>query len=270
MSAGSVVWRLRATVTAKPGRFASSSCSTDVAARRPAAASAAGMRITSSRSASRPAPSFGPLAPWRDQPASASAASAPRSIARAPRSASVSTRARQSPSSGPCGRARTTMAVAPPSRSQPSSAARATMFSRSVTRRARRSWMKSPTAASVARSGARERSSSSPIRFPTSLSSAPGGCSPRGPVAQPSHLGVGHPQVDGLGAGLAGHHRALVLGRRARHGEHAAAGVEHDHARVERAARRARHRGQAGARLDRVRDLVEGLEERTRLGRHQA
>ena len=101
-------------------------------------------------------------------------------VARAPRSASVRTRARQSPSSGPCGRARTTIAVAPPPMSQPSSVARATMFSRSVTRRASRSWRKSPTAASLARSGARERSSSSPIRFATSRNSAPGGCSPRG------------------------------------------------------------------------------------------
>ena len=82
-----------------------------------------------------------------------------------------------------------------------------------------------------------------------------------GPVAQRPNVGVGHTQVDGLGPGLAGHHGPLVLGRRARHGQHAAAPVEHDHARLERPAGRARDGGQAGARLDRVRDLVEGLEE---------
>ena len=102
----------------KPGSAASSSRSTAAATRLAAAASAPGQRITSSRSARAPASSFGPL-PWRVQPALASAASELRSSARAPRSAAVSTRARQSPSSGCWGRARTTSTPAPAPRSQP-------------------------------------------------------------------------------------------------------------------------------------------------------
>ena len=97
------------------------------------------------------------------------------------------------------------------------------MFSRSVTRRASRSWRKSPTAASLARSGARARSSSSPIRFADepqqrarrlarhAAGSAAARPRPRPPAASTR-----------LGPGLAGHHRALVLRRRARHREHAA------------------------------------------------
>ena len=89
-------------------------------------------------------------------------------------------------------------------------------------------------------------------------------------VTEPAHLGVGHPQLDRFRAPLTRHHGALVLGGRARHGKHAAPGVEHDHARLERTARRARNRGQAGTRLDRVRDRVEGLEEGALLCGHHA
>ena len=218
---------------------------TAVAARRPRAGSAPGTRITSSRSARSAAPSFGPLPPWRDQPDSASAASAPRSIARAPRSARVSTRARQSPSSGPCGRARTITAVAPSPRSQPSSAARATMFSLSVMRRASRSWMKSPTAALAGPLGRARALQLEPDQVPHEAQQRRRRLLAARPVAKAADLGVGHAQLGRLRAGLAGHHRALVLRRRARHREHAAARVEHDHARVERPARRPRHGGQA-------------------------
>ena len=110
--------------------------------------------ITSSR---LPAAAASPALarPWRaTQPGETSAVSAVRSTARAPRSATVSTRARQSPSSGCCGRARATSTLAPADRSQPSSAARAATVSPSGMRRARRSLTKSATAASLARSGA--------------------------------------------------------------------------------------------------------------------
>jgi hypothetical protein len=70
------------------------------------------------------------------------------------------------------------------------------------------------------------------------------------PVAQLSDLLLGHPQLDALRAALAGHHGALVLARGARHGQHAAGGVQHDHARVERAAGGPGYLGQAGAGLD--------------------
>ena len=233
------------------------------------AGSAPGTRITSSRWASSPASSFGPLAPWRDQPASASAASEPRSIARAPRSARVRTRARQSPSSGPCGRARTTIAVAPPAMSQPSSvgarhdvlaighAAGEQVLEEVADRRLARS-LRRPRALQLEPDQVRHESQQRARRLLAAR-----------PVAQAPDLGLRHPQRDRLGPGLARHHRALVLGRRARHGQHAAPRVEHDHARVERPAGRARHGGQPGAGLDRIGDLVEGLQEGARLCGHQ-
>ena len=73
---------------------------------------------------------------------------------------------------------------------------------------------------------------------------------PRAPVAQLAHHRLGHRQLHVWLSPSPRHHGALVLGRGAGHGQHAAPGVEHDHAGVQRPAGRARHRGQAGAGLD--------------------
>ena len=83
-----------------------------------------------------------------------------------------------------------------------------------------------------------------------------GGSAP-GPVAKLAHHHVGHPQLVDQGAVAPAEHEALVLGRRARHGEHAARGVDHGHARPQRAVRGSGHLGQAAARLDRRRDVAE-------------
>ena len=82
-----------------------------------------------------------------------------------------------------------------------------------------------------------------------------------GPEPELAHRKLGHAKVDPLGAAFAGHDGALVLARLARHGQHAARRVEHDHARVERPACRPGDRRQPRAGLDRLRDLVERLEE---------
>ena len=85
------------------------------------------------------------------------------------------------------------------------------------------------------------------------------------PVAQLADDLVGHSQLHLLAAALAGQHGALVLGGLAGHGQHARRGVEHDHAGAQGPARRAGHGRKPGAGLDRLGDLVEGLEERPRL-----
>ena len=168
----------------------------------------------------------------------------PRATARAPRSATPSTRPRQSPSSGWWAGARTTITPPPAERSQPSSAARARMFSRSVIRRANRSSRKLATAASVARSGAFARSTSRPIRFATRRTSALAGSSaaragsaggrppPRRPSARPSGCRSPRASTARSSSGDAQATASTPLG-----------GVEHDHAGVERAGGRAGHRG---------------------------
>ena len=103
----------------------------------------------------------------------------PRASPRAPRSTSVSTRARQSPSVGWCGVVRTTITLAPPVRSTPSSWPRATIASRSVVRRPSTSFSSAEAAASLARAGASERSTSWAMSVPTSRSRAAGGSWPR-------------------------------------------------------------------------------------------
>ena len=143
------------------------------AATRPASAGSFAGTITTSSAAVA-------LCEPRTDDTSTGAASAPGATPRAPRSATASTRARQSPSSGLCGWARVTITLAPAERSAPSSLARATMLSRSVTRRSSRSQTKLATAASLARSGARERSTSRAMSVPTIRTSAGGGGSPRG------------------------------------------------------------------------------------------
>jgi hypothetical protein len=89
-------------------------------------------------------------------------------------------------------------------------------------------------------------------------------------VAELSDRQLGHAQLDALRPSLAGHHGALVLARLAGHREHAAARVEHDHAGIERPPGRARHRRKTGARLDRLRDLVQRLQERAATGGRHA
>jgi hypothetical protein len=91
-----------------------------------------------------------------------------------------------------------------------------------------------------------------------------------GAVAQLTHRQLGHAQLDSLGAPLTGHRRALVLGRGARHGQHAAGCVDHDHAGVEGATGRAGDLGQAGAGLDGLGYLVERLQEGPGLGGRRA
>ena len=76
-------------------------------------------------------------------------------------------------------------------------------------------------------------------------------------VVQPADDGAADRQVELLAAALARQHRPLVLGRRARHREHAARGVDHRDARVERAPARARDLGQPGAALDGLGDRSE-------------
>ena len=177
---GSAAGRLIATTSRKPVRLTSISLNTASAARRPGSAPWPGTSITSSLSGrdGRCSPAA-PCGRGRAGPSSIDAASLVRSTPRAPRSATASTRARQSPSSGCWGRARATITAAPSDRSQPSSSDRAEMFSRSVTLRPSRSERKSPTAASLARSGARARSTSCPISVETMRSSDAGGGVPR-------------------------------------------------------------------------------------------
>ena len=138
----------------------------------------------------------------------------------------------------------------PPSRSAPSSVARATMFSRSVSLRETRSSSRSRTAASLARSGPRARSSSR--REDRSHDADEVGRVRLAAVAvvQPADDCAGDRQVQPLAARLARQHRALVLGRGAGDREHAARGVDHRDAGVERAPAGARDLGQSGAALD--------------------
>jgi hypothetical protein len=88
------------------------------------------------------------------------------------------------------------------------------------------------------------------------------------PEAELAHRDLGHGQPHGAGVAFERHHRALVLRRGARHRQNVARGVEHDHARVERPAGGPRHAGQAGAGLHRLGDLLERIQERSRLFGH--
>ena len=128
---------------------------------------------------------------------------------------------------------------------------------------------KSPTASSLARAGARARSTSSAISA-LIIRSRRGrrGLAAR-PQEQVAHDHVGHAQLDAFAALRPGEHGALVGRRRAGHGEHARRGIDDRDARVERPPGGARHLGQPGARLDRLRDppeLVEQVQRRRRGG----
>jgi RNA polymerase-binding transcription factor len=102
----------------------------------------------------------------------ASTEAAPGTTARAPRSATPSTRWRQPSSVGTSEWARATTMLAPSTRSRPSSPARPRMSSRPEMSRSSSAWRKLASACSDARSGARRRSTSDAMSVVTSFSSA--------------------------------------------------------------------------------------------------
>ena len=79
----------------------------------------------------------------------------------------------------------------------------------------------------------------------------------RGPVAQLTDGGIGDPQLDAGHAVAAGKQPLLLVGRGAGDRENGAGAVDQGDAGVQQAGGRARHRGQAGTRLDRFRERVE-------------
>jgi len=72
------------------------------------------------------------------------------------------------------------------------------------------------------------------------------------PVAQLAGARVGHPELEHLARG---EHGTLVLGRQAGHRQHVGRCIHHGNAGVERARRRPRHLGQAGAGFDGLGDI---------------
>ena len=76
-------------------------------------------------------------------------------------------------------------------------------------------------------------------------------------VAQLADGGVGDPQLDRGHPLAAGEQLLLLVGGGAGDREHGAGAVDQGDAGVEQPRRRARHRGQAGARLDRLGERVE-------------
>ena len=178
--------------------------------------------------------------------------------ARAPRSATARTRARQPSSVGAWGRARATIMLAPSATSSESSRARASSSSRSVSSRASSARRKSAAAVSAARSGARTRSTSEAIIVTSSrrieaLGSVRARMCSEPTTASATRSGSAH-------AVAAREQRALLGGRARGDREGRAPRVGHREARVERLRRRAHDLRQSGAGLDRLGDRVQGGE----------
>ena len=186
-----------------------------------------------------------------------------RSTTRAPRSARVSTRARQSPSSGAWGRARAMTTTAPSPRPQPSSSAAGDDVL-AVGHLAAHEVLEE-VAAPRPRWRARGRSSGRPrarSAWPPSAAGPGSGRSPRGRKrSSPTHR-VGHPQLDALAGALA---RPSPRARRRATRRPTASTLSEASRTIALASSarpgRAGDRGQAGARLDRVGDLLEELQE---------
>ena len=182
------------------------------------------------------------------------AASAPLLPERTARSVSVRTRARQSPVWAACGVART-ITPPPAPRSLPSSAARAAMSPRSASRaRARPDEFAGRL---VARPFRRARPLDLERRRASSPSAEAGRRRPAAPpVAKLADDDVGHPQLHLADSGA---EPAASPPRRRRRGdgEDRARAVDQGDAGVGRRGGGTRHRGQPGARLDRLRERIE-------------
>ena len=223
-SAGSVVGRLSATVSGVAGQARLELGQHRLRRRgRPASAPLPGTRITSSRSRARRAAFVALDAAAPAGPGDGRRQRRPLDRARAALGERQHPRAPVALLGVLRAGAHDDHAGAAAARSQPSSPARATMFSRSVSVRPSRSWRKSPTAASVARSGAlRAIDLEADQRSPPSAAARARRLVAARPVAQLAD-GLRRPRAARPSPRpLAGHHRALVLGRGAGHREHAA------------------------------------------------